>query len=99
MEAQFYKGKGNDVVMSLFNDNVLIIPSSLTKLQFIYQGGSIDSLDSPALFSFEAEGVRLKFGASDIPPGTYSMKLVVYTNAHPEGVVWADSVIIKVREL
>lgn len=94
MDAQFYKGRGNDVLMTLSNNGAPVLPASITKVEFKYSGGAVNSVDSPELFAFETTGVRLKFGASSVPVGTYQMMLVVYSADNPEGVVWKDNLTV-----
>lgn len=94
MDAQFYKGRENDVFLQLFNDGVLVTPEFVTKIEFRYNGGSFNSTDNPDLFSFEATGIRLKFGASTVPSGIHQMMMVVYSSDHPNGIVWYDKLTI-----
>ena len=99
MDAQFYKGRGNDVFMTLSNNGAPVLPASITKVEFKYAGGTVDSVDDPELFAFETTGIRLKFGGLTIPAGLYAMSLIVYSADHPEGIVWDASISIKVYEL
>ncbi len=99
MDAQFYKGRGNDVLMTLSNNGVPVLPASITKVEFKYAGGAVNSVDNPELFAIETTGVRLKFGGITVPTGLYEMALIVYSADHPEGIVWDASIFIKVDEL
>lgn len=99
MDAQFYKGRGNDVLMTLSNNGVAVPPASITKVEFKYAGGTVNSVDDPELFAFETTGVRLKFGGLTVQAGLYEMGLIVYSADHPEGIVWDASISIKVDEL
>lgn len=38
MDAQFYKGRGNDVLMTLSNNGAPVLPASITKVEFKYAG-------------------------------------------------------------
>ena len=98
MDAKFYKGRGNDVLMTLSNNGAPVLPTSITKVEFKYAGGTVNSIDNPELFAFETTGVRLKFGGLTVPAGLYAMSLIVYSADHPEGIVWDDSIPIKVDE-
>ena len=99
MDAKFYKGRGNDVLMTLSNNGDPVLPTSITKVEFKYAGGTVNSIDNPGLFAFETTGVRLKFGGLSVPAGLYAMSLIVYSADHPEGIVWDASISIKVDEL
>ena len=99
MNAKFYKGRGNDVLMTLSNNGAPVLPATITKVEFKYADGDVNSQDDPELFSFETTGIRLKFGGLTIPAGLYGMSLIVYSVDHPEGIVWDDSISIKVNEL
>lgn len=99
MDAQFYKGRGNDVLMTLSNNGVPVAPASITKVEFKYASGAVNSEDDPELFAFELTGIRLKFGGLTLPAGLYAMSLIVYSADHPEGIVWDASISIKVDEL
>ena len=99
MDAQFYKGRGNDVLMTLSNNGASVLPASITKVEFKYSGGSVNSVDDPELFTFETNGIRLKFGGLTVQAGLYEMSLIVYSADHPEGIVWDASISIKVDEL
>lgn len=94
MDAQFYKGRGNDVLMTLSNNGVPVLPASITKVEFKYAGGTVNSVDNPELFAFETTGIRLKFGPSILPVGIYQMRLIVFSADHPEGIVWVDKLTI-----
>jgi hypothetical protein len=99
MDAHFYKGYGNEVILTLKNDGVVVPMAALTSLEFIYSGGSINSSTNPELFDFDANSVRLKFGDSALQKGTYAMSLIVYSTEYPSGVVWDDSICVKIDEL
>lgn len=99
MDAQFYKGRGNDVLMTLSNNGAPVLPASITKVEFKYTGGSVNSVDDPDLFAFEPTGVRLKFGGLTIPAGLYAMALIVYSADHTDGIVWDPSISFKVNDI
>jgi hypothetical protein len=90
MNAQFYKGRDNSVTLTLTNNGVPVAPASITKLEFKFDGGAIDSVADPAVFAFGPTSIRLNFGDSDLPEGTYQMMMIVYSADYPDGVVWAE---------
>ncbi len=97
MDAKFYKGRANDVFMTLTNNGVPVLPAAITKVEFKYPGNSINSDDDPQLFDFQSTGINLKFGG--LEKGSYDMSLIVYSADHPEGIVWDDSICVKVDEI
>jgi hypothetical protein len=99
MDAQFYKGRGNDVLLKLMMNGAEVNLAAITKIEFVYHNGSIDSITSPLLFETESTGIRLKFGLSAIPAGLYDMGLIIYSADHPEGVVFDPSILIRINEL
>lgn len=98
MDAQFYKGRGNDALMTLTNNGAPVLPSTVTKVEFKYLGGAVNSVDNPDLFDFEATGIRIKFGASTLPIGTHQMRLIVFSLDHPEGIMWVDNLTVGVAD-
>ena len=99
MDAKFYKGRGNDVVMTLTNNGVAVPPASVAKVEVRFGTYSFDSAANPSLFAFESAGIRLKFGAMDAPAGLHAMTLIIYSADHPGGVVWGDPLNIKLEEV
>lgn len=97
MDAQFYKGRANSSLLTLYSDGVLVPAANITKIEFSFAGLSFNSVDNPELFEMGAETIRLKFGAMDAPAGLHSMKLTVYSSDHPEGVVWGSALLIKLE--
>jgi len=99
MDARFYKGRANDVLMTLSNNGSPVLPASITKVEFRFGSSSFNSVDHPSLFANEANGIRLKFGGMDAPAGLHDMTLIVYSADHPEGIVWGDPLSIKLEEV
>lgn len=97
MEAIFYKDRNNDVMYTLFNNGVQVSPAVVTKIEFKWSSGAIDSVANPAMFTFEATFIRLKFGS--LPAGAYRMNAIVYTADYPAGVVWDTDICVKVKDL
>lgn len=99
MDAKFYKGRSNDVLMTLTNNGAAVAPASLTKVEVRFATYVFDSAANPTLFAFETTGIRLKFGAMDAPAGLHAMTLIIYSADHPAGVVWGDPLNIKLEEV
>lgn len=99
MDLKFYKGHGNDALMTIYNNGVVVPTAAITKVEFKYSGGAVNSVDNPGLFVFETNGIRLKFGGLAVNEGLYAMSLIVYSADHPDGIVWDDYIAIKVEEL
>lgn len=97
IEATFYKDRNNSALLTLTNNGVIVPTANVDKIEFTYDGGSIDSDTDPALFSFGTESIRLKFGQSDLSVGVYEMALIVYGTDYPDGIVWDQSIKVEMR--
>jgi hypothetical protein len=98
MTVTFYKGRDNDASLTLKSNGAAFQPANVTKIELNYGSGSVDSATSPDLFSFTQTDIKLKLGGLDIPAGTYSMTVIIYTSASLSGIVWGDPLSIKLIE-
>ena len=94
-EAIFFENRDNNATITIYNDGVVVSPSEITKLEFVYFGGSVDSVSSPSLFVFGSSSILLLFGKLDIAPGIYSMKMIVYHQDYTSGIVWDSNITMR----
>lgn len=94
-----YRDRDNTVDLRLKADDVAIDLSSITKMELIGDGWSINSVSSPTLFDFQkGDGIVALFlgKVADIKSGRGVISIIVYDNDNPNGINWGKfSVTVK----
>lgn len=86
-----YNGHDNVVPLLLTDDGAPVDLSNMTKVQVTLAGQSFDSDVNPAMFDLAAREdgiISLKFGAAELPANDHPMRVVVFDNGNPDGIVW-----------
>lgn len=100
LRAKFFSGRANSYLLTLKMNGSTVDPATTTKIAFWWpdQGsiangkinsGQVDSQTHPQAFSRESGGWRVNLGAAGLTPGVYKMSIIVFSEAWPEGKVWA----------
>lgn len=103
-ELTFYKTRDNAEDMVLLADDAAVDTTSLTRVAIKVGATTIDSQSAPAAFEWPltlqykgaaVKGLRLKLGGQAIAAGRYAKcRLTVYDAAHPNGLVWANDLVV-----
>jgi len=86
-----YNGHDNVVPILLTDEGEPANLRNMTKVQVMLAGQSFDSDVNPAMFDLAAREdgiIGLKFGAAELPADDHPMRVVVFDNANPKGIVW-----------
>jgi hypothetical protein len=85
-------------MIMLMNNGAPAFMPAITRAEVQYATGSVNSVDNPELFQIEANGIRIKFGASTIPRGIHQMRLIVHSLDYPDGFVWVKNFSTAIEE-
>lgn len=101
-EQDVYKGRDNQIVLTLTEDGQAADITSTTKVILTLYPPSnsevatspitIDSDTNPSWFDWSSGGgvLKISLGEASIPEETYLVRLVLIDSTTPKGLVWID---------
>jgi membrane protease subunit (stomatin/prohibitin family) len=90
-----YNSRDNELVLSLYKDNVLVNHSLITKYQLKVGEITLDSDNLPALFDNRAaDRLVLRLGQQGFTEGRHIAKLYIFDLDHINGLHWGNFVLL-----
>lgn len=97
MTLTFYQGRDNVIQVTLTDNAVPVVLATVTKAALVMEARTLDSVAHPLWVIKLANVIELKLGLSDLALGAYAAKLVVFTAAAPDGLVYDDGVVVEMK--
>lgn len=103
----FWTGRENAADLVLLSDDAAVDTTSISRVVLrVDATTSLDSSTAPALFEWPVsltylgatvKGLRLKLGGSGLTAGDYDrVRLIIYDPSYTSGLVWTDSLTLRV---
>lgn len=94
MKPAFYTGRDNYYTLALTLDGVAYDLTEATDIELKHSKGSIKRSTTPAVFDADGTNVRINLGEADLPSGSYSMYIIIYSLDWPNGMVWGKEDVV-----
>ena len=95
LEETVYLSRDNTIDLSLSIDKVTIDHTIINRVKIKVGATTLDSNTTPLLFDFtNTDRLILNLAGAGLTAGRYNADLVVYDAPHPNGLFWAELVII-----
>lgn len=86
-----YVNRDNTIDLALYENNVLINHTTITRVQVLIGSRTLDSYTNPNYFDMtSASKLKLKLGGASLTDGQYKAQLVIYDAVNYNGIVWGE---------